>query len=481
MVRSRTQEITFTGGIRKMPSGRSNLGTDLSDDHPVSFIYNKALADSNGQLRDPSELTGAVHLDPNGELQCTSCHDPHNNHYGKFLLMNNAASALCNVCHNQDYWATSVHRTSSKQWDGVSTDPWPYTVETTVAANACENCHAPHSAGTKPRLLNFANEEDNCYSCHNGHVASKDVQGEFGKASVHPVAETQGIHDPYEEYKVDPVNSPRHVECVDCHNPHAVKAVAAEAPYASGALAGVTGINSAGNPITPVSMQYEVCFRCHADSTSRGPAQVTRQFEQTNTRLEFAGPYASYHPVVVAGKNSTVPSLIAPLLTSGRIYCTDCHNNDQGPGAGGSGPAGPHGSIHTPLLEREQVLTDFSPEGSDIYALCYKCHNRNSILNDESFKFHKLHIVEVQAACTTCHDSHGVESVTHLINFNTRYVSPSPTNLKMEYVDQGALGENCSLMCHGKDHVELSTQTNTPAFLPGGGSAILSGKRARRR
>jgi len=479
MVRSRTQELTFSSGIRKLPAGRSNLGTDLSDDHPVSFIYDKKLADSNGQLRDPAELTGVVHLDRNNELQCTACHDPHNNHYGKFLRMNNTASALCNVCHNQTYWTYSSHRISTKSWDGVSTAPWPHTIETTVAANGCENCHAPHSAGTKQRLLNFALEEDNCYSCHNGHVATRDIQSEFGKLSVHPITQTHGVHDPYGEYQVDPVNSPRHVTCVDCHNPHAVKSAPTTAPFASGALAGVTGINSAGNTVTPVAMQYEVCFRCHADSLARGSARVIRQNEQTNTRLEFSGLYTSYHPVVVAGKNSSVPSLIAPLTTSGKIYCTDCHNNDQGPGAGGSGPNGPHGSAYIPLLEREQVLTDFIPEGPDTYALCYKCHNRTSILNDESFKFHKKHIVDVQTACTTCHDSHAAQNTTHLINFNTQYVSPSPTNMKLEYVDQGAFNENCSLMCHGKDHVELATQTNsiaTPFNMQ-----MLSNKRSKKR
>ena len=478
---SRTNEVTFGGSSLKLPKGRTNLGTDLSDDHPVSFIYNKALADSNGQLRDPAALTKPVLLDKNGQLQCTSCHDPHNNLYGKFLLMNNAASALCLVCHIQTYWATSIHSTSNKRWDGVSTTPWPHTTWTTVAANGCENCHAPHAAGTKPRLLNFASGEDNCFTCHNGHVAAKNVQNEFGKVSIHPVAQTESLHDPYVEYQVDPINSPRHVACMDCHNSHAVTTATAIAPNASGALAGVTGVNFAGSLVTPISMQYEVCFRCHADSINRGPARVTRQVVQTNTRLEFSLQSASYHPVVGPGKNGTVPSLIAPLLSASKIYCTDCHNNDQGPGANGSGPNGPHGSAYIPLLERQQILTDFSPESPGIYALCYKCHSRNSILNDESFKYHKKHVVDAQTACTTCHDSHGVQAATHLINFNTLYVAPSPTNLKLEYLDLGGSNVTCSLICHGKDHVALGTQTNAPAQFPTVGNSILSGKKAKRR
>ena len=81
---------------------------------------------------------------------------------------------------------------------------------------------------------------------------------------------------------------------------------------------------------------------------------MTRQFVQTNTRLEFAtGPNPSYHPVVSAGKSLDVPSLIPPLTTASIINCTDCHSNDSGPNAGGTGPSGPHGSLYPPILERQ--------------------------------------------------------------------------------------------------------------------------------
>ena len=46
-------------------------------------------------------------------------------------------------------------------------------------ANGCENCHRPHAAGTKQRLLNFSGEEENCRPCHNGHVADSDVMNDF--------------------------------------------------------------------------------------------------------------------------------------------------------------------------------------------------------------------------------------------------------------------------------------------------------------
>jgi hypothetical protein len=288
------------------------------------------------------------------------------------------------------------------------------------------------------------------------------------KFSSHPILATTGVHDPME----DPINSPRHVECVDCHNPHAANTTTANPPTASGALMGVKGVNASGTVINAVSAEYELCFRCHADSIARGPATVSRQFSQNNARIEFQPSNLSFHPVEAVGKNPVVPSLLPPWTTGSRIYCIDCHNNDQGPGANGSGPNGPHGSAYAPILERQLIFSDNQAEGPSSYALCYKCHSRQSILADDSFKAtnaqgqprgHQFHIVTAQAACTTCHDSHGVENVAHLINFNTIYVTPS-ANGRLEYVSTGAGNGNCSLTCHGKDH--SATPYGAAAFLP---------------
>jgi predicted CXXCH cytochrome family protein len=447
MVRSRPTAIPMRNSITTMPTGPSNLGTDLSDDHPISFVYNSALASANGELNDPSVLIHAAKLDSTSQLQCTSCHNPHDNQFGKFLVRDNYASGLCVECHKPNYWQDSSHRLSPKTWNGSGINPWPHTTNTTVAANACENCHAPHSAGTPARLLNFADEEQNCFSCHNGSVAQKKIQPEFNKISTHPIFATSRVHDPME----DPINPPRHVECVDCHNPHASTATTARAPNASGALAGVKGVNDNGAVMPAVATEYQLCFRCHGDSVNRGRAWVNRQFPVTNTRIQFQVPNASYHPVEAAGRNGSVPSLVPPLTVGSRIYCTDCHNNDQGPATGGAGPNGPHGSVYPPILERQLQLLDNNPENSGTYDLCYKCHSRASILANDSFPYHNSHVVTDQAACTTCHDPHGVQTQPHLINFNVNYVTAS-SNGRLEFVSTGIVSGNCSLTCHGHDH-----------------------------
>lgn len=457
MVANRSTPIPMQGGVTTMPTGPSNLGTDLSDDHPISFTYDNALASANGELADPGSLTEKVRLDSNHQMQCTSCHDPHDNRYGRFLVKENTGSALCQTCHAPNNWQQATHHLSNKTWNGTGINPWPHTTGTTVAANSCENCHTPHNAGTRQRLLTFATEEQNCFSCHSGTVASKNLQPEFNKFSVHPILQTSGVHDPME----DPVNSPRHVECMDCHNPHASTSATATAPTASGALFGVKGVNSAGTVVNSLTSQYELCFRCHADSVGRGPSRVNRQFTETNKRFQFDPSNASYHPIEAGGKNANVPSLIPPLTAATRMYCTDCHNNDQGTKAGGAGPNGPHGSAFIPILERQQVITDGTDESIGTYALCYKCHNRDSILADQSFhatnsqgldRGHRFHIVDQKAACTTCHDSHGVREQARLMNFNRDYVTAS-SNGRLEFVSNGTFSGNCSLTCHGTaDH-----------------------------
>lgn len=458
-IHSQISPIEMRSGVNFIPAGPRRLGTDLSDDHPVSFKYDSALAALNGQLQDPATLNQEVRLDHDGMLQCTACHDPHNDKYRKFLVKDDRSGQLCVACHSPNGWTASIHATSAQTWNGTGPNPWPNTPYNNVADNACANCHASHTAGTPARLLNSAIEEQNCYPCHSGTVAAKNIAAAFGKFSTHPVTLTAGVHDPLE----DPINPPRHVECADCHNSHAATTAAAVAPNASGALAGLKGVNADGVVVNPLTKEYEQCFRCHADSIARGPARVARQFVETNTRLEFAPTAASYHPIAAPGKNSNVPSLIAPWTTTSQMYCTDCHNNDQGPNNGGTGANGPHGSAFPPILEQNLTLVDGNPESAVEYALCYKCHSRSSILADQSFsavngggldRGHRFHIVDQNTACTTCHDPHGVTTQPRLINFRTGGANPvTPSSGgRLEFNSTGVNKGNCYLSCHGKDH-----------------------------
>ncbi len=123
---------TFQGIIDGQPSGDSKLclschdganpdflwinpehvfgGDKLANSHPISFVYDSALAALDGALKDPSEastLGGTVLedlLDPDSKVQCSSCHDVHTSGVGQSLLRgydygSQHGPELCRMCH----------------------------------------------------------------------------------------------------------------------------------------------------------------------------------------------------------------------------------------------------------------------------------------------------------------------------------------------------------------------------------------------
>jgi hypothetical protein len=94
-------------------TGNALLDVDLSNDHPVSFTYDTALAGVDNGLNDPSAtpstLGGNIDVDllfglGNDQLECASCHDVHNGPdvvEDPLLYITTANSDLCTTCHNK--------------------------------------------------------------------------------------------------------------------------------------------------------------------------------------------------------------------------------------------------------------------------------------------------------------------------------------------------------------------------------------------
>ena len=89
-------------------SGGKNLTTDLSDDHPISFVYSDALATLDGGLyfptTDTTSIGGTIDADLlfGGKMECGSCHDVHDTAgINKLLRIANDNSAFCLTCHNK--------------------------------------------------------------------------------------------------------------------------------------------------------------------------------------------------------------------------------------------------------------------------------------------------------------------------------------------------------------------------------------------
>lgn len=454
-VLSREQPIAMAGGMTTLPPGhKANLGTDLSDDHPISFTYDQSLATKDTKLRDPSTLPPAVRLDARQEMQCTTCHDAHDNRFGKFLVMDNANSQLCRSCHNQEMTEVVSH------------------VE-------CASCHQPHTAPSGPYLLRGATVADTCVRCHAGQPMTDGEQGanvaaDLGKISTHnhpgSIDATRVISD--------------QSDCNDCHGSHSMGMGSAVAPNIPPNLGSVSGMNTSGALIPRSQFEYEVCLKCHSGSTGSSiqSPSVTRQITQTDTRLEFAPTAISFHPVQAPGRSTDVPSLIPTLSTSSMIYCTDCHASDNSPSGGGVGAKGPHGSNISPLLSAPYERMDNIAESAVTYALCYKCHDRNSIIGNESFSGHSKHIVDNRTPCSVCHDPHGIPSgqgsaTNHarLINFDTSVVLRDRITGRLEFQTTGDRAGTCYLTCHNVDHSPKSypvTDGGTGVTLPPAGTVI---------
>lgn len=113
--RAKGIEMRNVGARGEIPaSRRSHLGTDLSGAHPVSLPYDdnayrarnldkdKALGIETG-LADKSAVAKDL-LDPEGKVQCTSCHDPHEDKYAAagqvpHFWRRPTVSEVCENCH----------------------------------------------------------------------------------------------------------------------------------------------------------------------------------------------------------------------------------------------------------------------------------------------------------------------------------------------------------------------------------------------
>lgn len=431
------------------------LGTDLSDDHPISFVYDSTLAMQRAELADPAGIPSQLRLDAGKQMQCTTCHDPHEDRRPKFLRMDNADGSMCLGCHRLTQWNGSSHATSPASWKGIGVNPWPENSPPTVGGNACNNCHRTHSAGHGPRLLAWPVESDNCTVCHAANVAMKDVAGEFTNAvkySRHPIDETPWVHDPRE----NPQSMSRHVTCADCHNAHAADSAPANPPIASGRLRGVSGVSADGSYLREATSEYEVCNKCHGYSEPNSPG-IVRQDSTRIVRTKIDPSNASFHPIAAVGRNPSIQGLVPGYSASTRLECTSCHDNDEAV-PGSIAPRGPHASRYAPILARQYQTSDPTPESYTNYELCYQCHDRSRYVAPQADGFpHAKHVVDQQTPCAACHDSHGSRQNAHLINFMLRdstgkqVVMPSATGLT-EYLSTGIGRGTCSLSCHGSNH-----------------------------
>lgn len=415
--------ITMKGAM----NAQDVFQTDLSTVHPFNFTL--PLNPNTPNLL-PSVISGSGTANPavkliNQNVQCTSCHEPHNQFIDStntFLVIDNSSSALCLACHQVnngssgtmarsvikaasvtsntsvalretlrnglDNWKTSAHALGSQKTKrGTLVGHY-----NTVARNGCSSCHTEHGGAKGAALLiqspaNNALSLDqntrNCVTCHDGgntvSPALPNILAEFNKPG-HPLPASGNTHQTGEKGLLD---SNRHATCVDCHNPHSSKQadsylMTTLRPSQNGAN-GVSE-NDGTTVLQTAQYQYQTCLRCHGNSSGKAvlsqfgyaPNFVVTSGDPLNVLSQFGQAARSSHPVM-HDRNSGLPqpSLLASLKnldgrTQGRpmgnrILCSDCHNSDDSRESGGSGPSGPHGSFYPHILERRYEMSQIVP------------------------------------------------------------------------------------------------------------------------
>jgi Doubled CXXCH motif (Paired_CXXCH_1) len=235
--------MTGTGTGGTMPAGAGlasgftrNLGTDLSNDHPISLTFNSALAARDGELRPvdaaqrwpagsgtvlglrASGFKPLLPLEPTGnagagQVQCATCHDPHIRELDaskgnqKFLRAQRfqevpptaahdaANDTICLSCHDKNQgagsWAVSAHArpdVADETFRDAAATLREFPTGLPVWKAGCLSCHDTHAVQGSRRLTREGTDapsvagaprqggnpalENTCYQCHTNGAAS---------------------------------------------------------------------------------------------------------------------------------------------------------------------------------------------------------------------------------------------------------------------------------------------------------------------
>lgn len=316
------------------------IGPDLSDDHPVSFVYDAGLAMRDGQLAVPEQTyAGTGHtvardmLDRDRKVQCTSCHDAHDNGRGYFLRLPNEDGRLCVACHLRRGYEQSVHSEA----------------RTPSFRGNCTVCHVQHGAARSSPLL-VRPQRELCGFCH----ASQAQAMRPGAPTSHG-AEGRGRGGA--------------LSCSTCHDPHLVRV---SSPFDRQILtdpddrirppqvltSDMVPVSYRGDPRRARESSSEFCMDCH-DGTWVGATNLSaelssRRVPQTEFRIDSLGLHATH---------------ARSRGTTGGVGCTYCHD-----------PHGTGGNLGIPrraLLYEWITVADFPYRGkrscstSDVLGSCH--------------------------------------------------------------------------------------------------------------
>lgn len=483
-----------------------NLGTDLSNDHPISFVFDDTLSAADGELRRltssepkqrdvmtsgtiigirgpgykpqfPLEPTGAGGA---GQIECGTCHDPHKKDNGtapnKFLRNNRHQTATptggiydpetdqsCLACHDKAAatWAQSAHAnpivadeiyrsaaTALRDYRSGSTPP-------RVWERACLNCHDTHTAQGARRLL----REGVGMGEPGGDSGVAGGKYQLGDASK-PLDRVSAIEN----------------TCYQCHQGSADRVI----DPASG-----TGV------VPDIKSEFSRAVRMPIRTTDQGGGDKRERHNISNADF--------IEPQKLLGKTDVMGDPDANARDYRHAECTDCHNphrvrrrstfygqsSPNGEGAkrthnpgGTAARLGADGNVASGVLRgiwgvepAFSAMTDWpqlpvtytvkkgdpatnsilreEPHLTREYQLCFKCHS-NYGNSDQSNEFPAL-------GNTAGGTPSGTNGLTRYTNVAAEFGSVNATDPPTSGTDQGEFGNDPLYTPNGSPPADLPT------------------------
>ncbi len=397
------RQITGTGGDFANTSHHVQ-GTPTDDDCKLCHEMSQH---QSGTVRLNNVDTGAVIVYTGGVIPeefCAACHDA-NGANGDTTPYSDGVT-VPNILAG---WGTSSH----------------------AVGLTCYDCHDNGHGSNKIGLLSPWNatsdgdpndpmrqEERFCYRCHDGSLASTDIQTEFNRSSHHDVALT------------DQNANGAKVECINCHNPH-------------------------------------------IDNTTYQNVSPDNWYQQwTGSRVAFCLACHDGAPPSIAGGPAPAVSMPSSWKGTGynkSAYLGATHDNNLG-AWGCSHCHDEHGSNQIANLLDAYVVQDNNKYAATDYAVCWICHIEPNVMSwnkadQNHFKdLHKKHVSAAQAPCVMCHDTHapwdageaGLISFDVVYrdgydNYNFQFINGSNLSTAF-YVNAAGDRGGCYLSCHNKNH-----------------------------
>ncbi len=432
--------------------------------HQFALGSRRQIVGSSGDFSNTSHHVQGTPQDSD----CERCHEMTQHQAGTVRLFNvdtgsvipypggEIPEAFCTACHD----ANGANGNTVPYSDGVTVPDIAagWGTSSHAVGLTCYDCHDNGHGSNKQGLLSTWNatpdgdpndpmiqEERFCYQCHDGSVATTNLQSEFGRASHHDVALT------------DQSANGAKVECINCHNPHMD-----------------TALNQNINPDNWYQQwtgrRVDLCLACHdgtPPATTGGPAPAVS--------IPSAWSGTGYNKSTYTSSTHD-----ANLSAWG---CSHCHDE--------------HGTDILSMLVANYAIADFTNYnyGNDNYSICWTCHNEADIVensggtkaNNAFEDLHKRHVSDESSPCIHCHDAHSpfdtgeeglIDFVYGVDNMDVDFLGVSNHSTSF-YITGGNTGF-CYLLCHAppndKDHTpkdysrvdDFVSTTDCTACHPGG-------------